>query len=109
MYGRTARAGALALGATLALSLASCESLREGQSVDELSQNLPSGFTKTKVAGGLSLPTGLAFAPDGRIFVIERGTTAGGTGRIRIIKNGSLLSTPFASIPVNNVSISAFL
>src|SRR6185436_2841780 len=68
---------------------------------------LPSGFTKTRVASGLSLPLGMAFAPDGRLFVLERGTTAGGTGRIRIIKNGQLLSTPFASITVSNVSISA--
>jgi len=49
----------------------------------------------------------MAFAPDGRLFVTERGTQAGGIGKVRVIKNGSLLSTPFVSIPVDNVTISA--
>jgi glucose/arabinose dehydrogenase len=69
--------------------------------------SLPSGFTKTKVASGLSLPTSMAFAPDGRIFVTERGTGAGGTGKVRIIKNGALLATPFVSITTDNSNISA--
>ena len=83
------------------------QQVQEAEQIDEISQNLPSGFTKTRVATGLSLPVGVTFAPDGRMFVIERGTQAGGTARIRIVKNGSLLSTPFASFSVNNVSVSA--
>jgi len=35
---------------------------------------------------------GLAFAPDGRIFVWEK------AGRVRIIRNGTLLTTPFIDI-----------
>lgn len=38
-------------------------------------QNLPPGFTQTVIADGLRLPTDLAFAPDGRLFIAEkRGT-----------------------------------
>jgi glucose/arabinose dehydrogenase len=44
--------------------------------------------------GGLTQPVGVTNAGDGsnRIFVVEQG------GRIRIIKNGALLSTPFLNI-----------
>ncbi len=42
---------------------------------------------------GLSQPTALAFAPDGRLFVTERAD-----GRIRIVKNGALLTTPFLDL-----------
>lgn len=38
----------------------------------------------------------MAVAPDGRIFVAQQG------GAVRIIKNGSLLSTPFATVTVNS-------
>ena len=44
---------------------------------------LPTGFTQTTVATGLSDATSLTVAPDGRIFVLEQG------GAVRIIKNGS--------------------
>jgi len=37
-------------------------------------------------------PVGLAFAPDGRLFVWQK------PGLVRIVKNGVLLSTPFADI-----------
>jgi glucose/arabinose dehydrogenase len=56
---------------------------------------LPSGFTETQVASGLSSPTAMAFAPDGRLFVAQQG------GALRVIKNGSLLATPFVTVPVN--------
>src|ERR1044071_2676278 len=44
--------------------------------------------------GGLSSPVGIVNAADGtgRLFVVEQG------GRIRILKNGALLSTPFLDI-----------
>lgn len=38
----------------------------------------------------------MEFAPDGRLFILLQG------GTIRIYENGSLLSTPFMSIPVHN-------
>jgi glucose/arabinose dehydrogenase len=57
---------------------------------------VPSGFTDTLVAGGLSSPTAMAVAPDGRIFVAEQG------GRLRVIQGGTLLSTPFVTVPVDS-------
>src|SRR5262245_8603657 len=53
---------------------------------------VPSGFTQTTVASGLTNPTLMAVAPDGRVFVSEE------PGRLRVIKNGSLLSTPFLTV-----------
>jgi glucose/arabinose dehydrogenase len=50
---------------------------------------LPPGFTETTVASGLSAPTAMEFAPDGRLFVCLQ------SGDLRVIKNGSLLATPF--------------
>jgi glucose/arabinose dehydrogenase len=57
---------------------------------------VPSGFSDTLVAGGLNLPTAMEIAPDGRIFVSEKG------GNLRVIKNGVLLANPFTSISVNS-------
>ena len=57
---------------------------------------LPSGFAETQVATGLAAPTAMAFAPDGRLFVAEQG------GRLRVIKNGALLATPFLTVGVNS-------
>lgn len=53
---------------------------------------LPAGFTETRIATGLASPTAMAFAPDGRLFVAEQG------GRLRIIKNGVLLTQPFVTV-----------
>ena len=56
---------------------------------------LPVGFVETVVATGLANPTAMEFAPDGRLFVAEQG------GRLRVIKNGVLLATPFVTLTVN--------
>jgi len=53
---------------------------------------VPNGFQDVTLASGLSQPAGLAFAPDGRLFVVEK------TGDIRVIKNGMLLATPFLDV-----------
>ncbi|MCU1266602.1 MAG: hypothetical protein JWM21_2920 [Acidobacteria bacterium] len=53
---------------------------------------LPTGFIETQVAIGLSSPTAMAFAPDGRLFICEE------AGTVRIIKNGALLPAPFATL-----------
>ena len=53
-------------------------------------------FSQVLVATDLANPTALAFAPDGRLFVTLQ------TGQIRVIKNGVLLPTPFATISVNS-------
>ncbi|HEY7171663.1 MAG TPA: PQQ-dependent sugar dehydrogenase [Vicinamibacterales bacterium] len=54
---------------------------------------LPQGFSETLVANGLSAPTAMEFAPDGRLFVCEQ------AGTLRVIKSGTLLPTPFLSVP----------
>ncbi len=56
---------------------------------------LPTNFTETLIASGLSNPTAMAFAPDGRIFVCQQG------GQLRVISNGSLLPVPFVSLTVD--------
>lgn len=57
---------------------------------------LPSGFAETRIATGLASPTAMAFAPDGRLFVCEQ------SGRLRVIKNGALLATPFLQVSVSS-------
>ena len=59
-------------------------------------QSLPSGFSQVLVANGISNPTVMAFAPDGRIFVAQQ------SGQLRIIKNGTLLQQPFISLSVSS-------
>lgn len=53
----------------------------------------PSDFRTTQIIGSdLDVPTGFDFAPDGRIFILQR------TGEVRIYKNGQLLPTPFTTL-----------
>jgi glucose/arabinose dehydrogenase/plastocyanin len=54
---------------------------------------LPTGFTE-QTFSGISEPTNIAIAPDGRVFVGEQ------CGKLRIIKNGAVLATAFATLPV---------
>jgi glucose/arabinose dehydrogenase len=61
------------------------------------SATYPSGFSEAQVVNGLSNPTSMAFAPDGRLFVCEQG------GNLRIVKNGSLLAAPFLTVTVNSL------
>ncbi|MBP9710702.1 MAG: PQQ-dependent sugar dehydrogenase [Candidatus Pacebacteria bacterium] len=46
------------------------------------------GFETETVVGGLTIPTAMTFANDGRIFIAEKG------GTVRVVKNGVLLPTP---------------
>jgi glucose/arabinose dehydrogenase len=57
---------------------------------------VPAGFTETPFASGLTNPTAMAFAPDGRLFVCLQG------GQLRVIKNGALLPTPFLTVSVDS-------
>src|SRR5204862_1580801 len=58
---------------------------------------LPAGFSRNDAwVTGLNVPSTFAQAPDGRIFVAEKG------GAIRVIKNGALLPTPFQQFTVDN-------
>lgn len=59
-----------------------------------LSQPQAASSPVTTLLTGLDFPVSLEFAPDGRIFFNEKNT-----GNIRIVlQNGTLLSTPFATI-----------
>src|SRR5260221_1160072 len=49
--------------------------------------------TTLKIGTGLSSPTGFDFAPDGRIFILQR------TGEVKIYKNGQLLPNNFTVLP----------
>ncbi|MFN7976536.1 MAG: PQQ-dependent sugar dehydrogenase [Vicinamibacterales bacterium] len=57
---------------------------------------LPAGFTEISYASGISSPTAMQFAPDGRLFVAQQG------GAMRVVKNGVLLPTPFVSLSVDS-------
>lgn len=57
----------------------------------------PSSFTRNESwVTGLNSATAFAQAPDGRLLVAEQG------GALRVIKNGALLATPFASFAVDS-------
>lgn len=58
-------------------------------------QTLPPGFTSAQFGSDVATPTAMAFAPDGRLFVCQQG------GQLRVIKNGTLLPTPFVSLTVD--------
>jgi aldose sugar dehydrogenase len=53
----------------------------------------PSSFGLHTILSGLSWPTAMAFAPDGRIFITERFT-----GRILIYENGALRASPLYTL-----------
>jgi len=59
---------------------------------------LPAGFSEMRVATGLASPTAMAIAPDGRVFVAEKG------GTLRVVKNDTLLTQPFLMVSVDTAS-----
>jgi glucose/arabinose dehydrogenase len=60
------------------------------------SRSQPQGVTRNESwVTGLSSATAMAQAPDGRLLVTQQG------GSLRVVKNGSLLSTPFLSLTVD--------
>jgi glucose/arabinose dehydrogenase len=59
----------------------------------------PPGFVREDVlTGHPAMPVSLAWTPDGRLFFTELRT-----GQVRVIENGSLLSAPFATVPIDPV------
>jgi glucose/arabinose dehydrogenase len=52
---------------------------------------VPQGFTDSLVAQ-VTNPTTMAVAPDGRLFFAQKG------GKLRVVKNGKLLSKPFLTV-----------
>jgi len=79
------RTPALALAAAAALALSIPPALA-----------VPPGFVVETVNSGLATPVSVAFAPDGRIFYNELQG-----GRVRIIENGVVVPTPFATLSVS--------
>jgi glucose/arabinose dehydrogenase len=55
-------------------------------------QNAPNGFVIETLTENLELPTGFAFVPDGRIFIIEK------AGRVKIWKDGVLYGQPLIDL-----------
>jgi len=80
---------------TVALLLAPCAAFGwVAASTARAATVLEPGFSVTEVVRGLSQPTALAYAPDGRLFIAEK------TGRIRVFEKGALRSEPFAQLDV---------
>lgn len=59
----------------------------------------PAGEPEAQKVIDAQFPVAIDFAPDGRIFYTEKAT-----GRVRIIKNGTLLPDPFVTVSVVNNS-----
>ena len=57
--------------------------------------SLPTGLTDSLVAN-VSKPTSMAVAPGGRLFVTQKATN--NVGKVRVIKNGQLLTKPFLKL-----------
>ncbi|QOV89161.1 PQQ-dependent sugar dehydrogenase [Humisphaera borealis] len=56
---------------------------------------VPAGFIETTVVPSIPYASGMTVAPDGRVFVAQQKS-----GQIRVVKNGTLLPAPFATLPV---------
>jgi glucose/arabinose dehydrogenase len=53
---------------------------------------VPAGFTETQLAAGLTSPTALDVAPDGRVFFTDQ------SGHVRVIDHDQLQPAPFADL-----------
>jgi glucose/arabinose dehydrogenase len=77
----------------VALLVAACWPAHHGRAAT----GLPAGFQDVLFVNGLSYSsTAMEFAPDGRLFVAYQ------SGQLRVVKNGTLLPTPFVSLSVNS-------
>jgi glucose/arabinose dehydrogenase len=65
------------------------------------------GFTDSLVAQ-VPNPTAMAIAPDGRLFVTQKGNN-NGIGRVRVIKKGQLLSKPFLNVTTDTSDLRGLL
>ena len=77
------------LFATIALALLASVGTLPGLSIGPAqgAANLPADFTHSQVVSGLTNPTDMEFAPDGRLFVAEQ------AGKVRIAKPNGTLAT----------------
>jgi putative heme-binding domain-containing protein len=58
--------------------------------------SVPQGFSSHTVASGIAGATGLAVAPDGRVFICEQ------TGTLRVLRDGAILPRPFVTVEVDS-------
>src|SRR5688500_13347097 len=65
--------------------------------IPALAAEVPDGFVVTQVATGMTSVTRMELLPDGRILVLEQG------GKIRLINNGVLQSTPYLTLDVDSL------
>jgi glucose/arabinose dehydrogenase len=87
---RTVRTfAAVALGAAAAMVIAAPAGAQDARTIT--SERL--AFRVVTVVSGLENPWGLAFLPSGDMLVTER------PGRLRIVRNGTLLPEPVAGVP----------
>ncbi|APR88555.1 hypothetical protein A7982_13904 [Minicystis rosea] len=82
----------------LALSLFGCSAGAPEGGVSAVQQGivLNAGFQHQIVATGLSQPTAMEIAPDGRIFVAQQ------TGQVKVVKNGTVLAQSFVELAVDS-------
>lgn len=85
-------AAALAGWACLLAGLGGGAAPAEAQEVFESERH---AFRLVRVAGGLERPWSLAFLPDGRMLVTERG------GRLRLVADGEVVARTVAGLPDN--------
>src|SRR5262245_49197046 len=72
--------------------------LLAGRSTRAQGEALQDGFQEWELLRGLITPTAFAFAPDGRLFICEKG------GRVRVFSGGALLAAPFVTLSVTSNS-----
>jgi glucose/arabinose dehydrogenase len=96
--GRLARRSIELMMAALILAMAGL--LSSWGSAD--ASSLEPGFAESVVVSGLDGPTQIATLPDGRVLVAEQG------GRLRLVKNGALVTTPVLSVTVNRTAEAGF-
>ncbi len=56
----------------------------------------PTGFTETVVAANLGSPTAMDVLDDGRVLIADQ------LGALKVVKNNTVLATPFVSLTVNS-------
>jgi glucose/arabinose dehydrogenase len=61
----------------------------------QLLAKVTAGFTDSVYVGGLTRPTAMSFAPDGRLFISLQ------DGKVVVVKNGQLLPTPALTLTVS--------
>lgn len=69
-----------------------------GTALGARAATLPAGFIDVVVAAGFTNVSSMAVAPDGRIFVCQQ------NGHVRVVKNGAVLPTSFASIRTDTIN-----